>query len=238
MRVTRKFIHMATHLKPERRFSRKIMVGRINRQLPFLRPVINWIRFVTFRRQCLTYPEPNSVYTDGHWTERKVTKDQNAIEEYISSRVTEESKILHVGIGNSNVAKKWPGSVVDGITVVSGEKTFADSLGLPHYHTRIMDKNDVSALKTLPGKYDYILDNDIAAYSCCKRHFFDMLATYTSMLSPRGEILVGAISVTYFDSGFPLPAKYLKETAAKIGLDIEYREDLIVLRPTRPVFAS
>lgn len=230
MLIAWKFDYMTTQLKTESRFSRKIFVGRINRHFPLLRPIINWVRFITFRHKCPTYPEPDTQYTDGTWVERKVTKDQSLIEEYLSSKLKADSRILHVGIGSSSVAQKWPGCTIDGITVMESEKKFADSLGLPNYQTYVMDKNDTLALKNLLGHYHFIIDNDIAAYACCKTHFEDMLRIYFSLLKDGGRILVGAISVTYFDSGFPLPNKYFKEVASKTGLELVSQEGILILK--------
>ena len=42
-------------IKKESRFSRKIIVGRINRHLPFMRPFINLVRFFTFRKYFPSY---------------------------------------------------------------------------------------------------------------------------------------------------------------------------------------
>jgi hypothetical protein len=226
---------MTFEIKKETRWSRKIIIGRLNKHLPFLRPIINYIRFVTFRNECPSYPTPTVVYSDGPWIERKVTKDQQAIEAYLSTRTNTNIRLLHVGIGSSSIAKKFSDMcIIDGLTVVQGEKEYADNLKLSNYKTYIIDKNDIDSLKKLPGNYDYIIDNDIAAYSCCKKHFEIMLETYDSLLSKSGEILIGEISLGYFDSGFPPTLQYLNKIAGKNGLRIERSFGILILIKTNP----
>lgn len=218
-------------IKKEKRLSRKMLINRLNRHLPFLRSIINQLRYITFRKQCPTYPEPDTRYSDGPWIRRKVTNDQKAIENYLTSALSEGVRLLHVGIGSSDIAKKW-GSVceIDGITVVEEEKMFADSLYIENYHTYLLDKNDIAALKNLKGSYDFILDNDIAAYACCKRHFRDTLAMYAHLLSPHGRILAGPISLSYFDSGFPMSMKQLSRIASESNLEAAREKDVVVIK--------
>ena len=219
-------------IKKESRFSRKIIVGRINRHLPFMRPFINLVRFFTFRKYCPSYPDSQASYSDGPWIDRKVTKDQAAIEEYVFQKDLRGARILHVGIGSSSIAKKC-GEIqkcsVDGITVMQAEKKHADDLNIKDYDVFILNKNDPKLLLALPGNYKYIIDNDIASYACCKAHFEEMLKTYLSMLSSGGEILTGKISIGYFDSGFPLPKFYLKSLFLKYGCAFTEKKGLIAI---------
>lgn len=221
-------------IKQERRFSRKIFIHEINRRFPFMRPVINLARFLTFRAYCPDYPNSQASYSDGPWIDRKVTKDQQAIEEYIFQKDLSGKKMLHVGIGSSHIAQKCaktPDCSVDGITIVPAEKLYADSLHLKNYAVRIMNKNDPESLSELTGKYAFIIDNDIAAYACCKTHFEQMLKAYLSMLAVGGEILAGKVSIGYFDSGFPLPAFYMRELSNKYACRFVQTESLVKIIP-------
>lgn len=220
----------------ERRLSRKIIIGQITRYLPFLRPFINIIRFLTFRKQCPSYPHSQASYSDGSWLDRKVTKDQQAMEDYIFQEDLRGKKILHVGIGSSHIAKKCAEideCSIDGITVVHTEKSYADDLRIKNYVAHIMNKNDLESLSKLPGNYTYIIDNDIAAYACCKAHFEQMLKQYLSMLAIDGEILAGKVSIGYFDSGFPLPNFYLKKLSEKYACVFMRTNDYIKITSKR-----
>lgn len=218
----------------EKIFSRKIIVGELCRYLPFLRPPINLIRYFLFRRECPTYPHSQASYSDGQWLERKVTKDQRAIEEYLSLKDLRAKKLLHVGIGSSRIAKqcaKIEGCSIDGITVIEAEKTYADNLRLENYSVRLMNKNNPESLLGLSGNYAYIIDNDIAAYACCKEHFEKMLQHYLSILVPGGKILAGTISIGYFDTGFPLPNFYRKTLSEKYNCLFSETHGIIKITP-------
>lgn len=227
------------HIRRERRLSRKIIIGEINRYFPFLRPIINLARFLTFRTYCPGYPHSQASYSDGLWIDRKVTQDQEAIEEYLFQKDLPGKKILHVGVGSSHLAKRCAGiagCLVDGITVMPREKSHADSLGLKNYTVFLMNKNDPETLVNLSGNYAFIVDNDIAAYACCKAHFEQMLKTYLRLLAPGGEILAGRVSIGYFDTGFPLPDFYLKKLSERYACLFVKTRSLVKITPPKGGF--
>ena len=41
-------------------------------------------------------------------------------------------------------------------------------------------------LGSLPGPFDYIIDNNLASFACCVGHFQIMLGGYTTLLRPGG----------------------------------------------------
>lgn len=219
-------------LKKEKRFSRKIIIGKIKKNLPFLSTPINILRIITAKHKCPTYPISQVYYSDGPWIERGVTRDQQAIEEYLQHKITPKDQLLHVGVGNSHIAKLFSlhSSRIDGITIVKEEKAYADSLSLANYHPYVMNKNDHTSLSKLSGNYRYIIDNDLAAYACCKTHLKEMITRYLLLLSPQGEILTGKISTNYFDSGIPLPQWYLEKLSKSIGFTYTYTNTLIKIK--------
>lgn len=224
------------HIKQERRLSRKIILHEVNRYLPFLHPLVNLVRFLTFRTHCPDYPNSQASYSDGSWLNRKVTHDQQAIEGYLFQQDLRGKKILHVGVGSSNIAKRCAETTecsIDGITVMPEEKACAESLHLKNYAVHLMNKNDPKALSKLPGNYTFIIDNDIAAYACCKAHFEQMLERYLVMLAVGGKILAGKVSLGYFDSGFPLPGFYMKKLSAKYACAFTQTETIVMITPTR-----
>lgn len=221
---------MSIVIKPEKRFSRKIIIHRLNRHLPFLKKFIIKLRFLTFRKKCKNYPKPTSYYSDGSWLDRKVTNGQKIITDYIQTENISNKKFLHIGIGNSEIAKLFFKNFVDGITVVEAEKTFAENLQLPYYQTFLIDKNDSSALSKLSGNYDFVIDCNLASYSCCKQHFEEMLATFSKLLNKDGEIISDKAGLYYFDSGFPPSISYLKNLAEKNNLKFIETDTLLILK--------
>lgn len=214
---------VSTILKEESRFSRKIIVHKINAALPYMKPIINRLRFLTFREKCPTYPGIESIYSDGPWVDRKETIDQQNISKFVTSIGTTGKTILHVGIGSSKIADRFHKSAksIYGITVVPSEVEYAHTLKLQNYNASLLNKNESANLNKL-GTFDYIIDNDIAAYACCKSHFKEMFDSYVSMLNENGLLLCGNVSAQYFDSGFPfLPSERLR--LAK-EYELEYEE--------------
>lgn len=120
-----------------------------------------------------------------------VTPDQLRISEYLSQLNLEDTVILHVGVGNSSLAKNLSPHVqrVDGLTVCMNEKHVAESLDLSNYHTFYLNKYSRELLTGLSRPYDFIIDNNLASFACCKFHFYRMFETYLHLLNPGGSIL-------------------------------------------------
>jgi hypothetical protein len=77
--------------------------------------------------------------------------------------------------------------LIDGLTIAPPEKARADSLGLPNYRVRLGNKYSRSL--RLEHRYDFIIDNNLAGFVCCKYHFYLMWNTYLDALRPDGKIL-------------------------------------------------
>ena len=41
----------------------------------------------------------------------------------------------------------------------------------------------------MPARYDFIVDNNLNGFACCRYHFWYMLTTYCMFLKPSGRIL-------------------------------------------------
>ena len=41
----------------------------------------------------------------------------------------------------------------------------------------------------LTNRYDFVIDNNLASYACCKYHFYRMLDNYLGAMEPGGQIL-------------------------------------------------
>ncbi|HEV7806296.1 MAG TPA: hypothetical protein VGO80_10780 [Solirubrobacteraceae bacterium] len=120
------------------------------------------------------------------------TVDQACIEDALDAmRPGEAEQILHVGVGNSQLAERFAPRVrlVDGLTVWAPEKAFADSLHIPNYTVHFVSKYSREFLLTIEHEYDYVVDNNLASFACCKYHFHRMLDNYVWCLRPGGRIL-------------------------------------------------
>jgi hypothetical protein len=119
------------------------------------------------------------------------TVDQARIEEALERMDLDGRQILHVGVGNSQFALRFAPRVrlIDGITVCEAEKKLADSLNIGNYTVYFLSKYSREFLLTITNRYDYIIDNNLASFACCKYHFHRMLDNYIWCLQPGGRVL-------------------------------------------------
>ena len=120
------------------------------------------------------------------------TVDQARIEDALAGiGLGAGEQILHVGVGNSRLAQRFAPQVrrVDGLTISGPEKARADSLGIANYTVHFLSKYSREFLLTIEHEYDYVVDNNLASFACCKYHFHRMLDNYVWCLRPGGRIL-------------------------------------------------
>lgn len=124
-------------------------------------------------------------------TRDETTVDQARIEDALEGMGLEDRHVLHVGVGNSRFAQRFAGRVrlVDGLTVSHREKELADSLRIANYTVHLLSKYSREFLIRIENRYDFIVDNNLASFACCKYHFFRMLDNYLWCLRPCGRIL-------------------------------------------------
>jgi hypothetical protein len=122
--------------------------------------------------------------------DRITTIGQANIEAVMEKMALDRCRILHVGIGNSELARRFcsRAAYIDGITMGEKEKSSADRLGLDNYRVRIINKYSDEFAK-INDHYDLIIDNNLFSYACCKRHFLRMMALYVNLIYPKGQIL-------------------------------------------------
>ena len=130
------------------------------------------------------------LYVD--FTNRETTVDQGRIEDALFDIFSPESNILHVGIGNSKLAERFcklTGNVY-GITISEGEKKHADSLDMDNYTVFLCNKYHRRFISQFVDlEFDFIVDNNLASFTCCRYHFYQMLENYISCLKLGGRIL-------------------------------------------------
>ncbi len=124
-------------------------------------------------------------------TKDETTVDQARIEAEMDEMDLSGKNILHVGVGNSKFASRFANRVnlIDGLTVSRNEKTLADSLRIGNYSAHFLNKYSRDFILTIRNRYDFIVDNNLASFACCKYHFYLMLDNYIWSLRPGGQIL-------------------------------------------------
>ncbi len=124
------------------------------------------------------------------YSTHETSVDQQRIEDVLRGLPLARATLLHVGIGNSSLARRLADRVdwIDGVTVHANEKALADTLGLPNYRAYLINKYGGDLLG-LHGPYDYIIDNNLASFACCSYHFERMLTGYAALLDPGGRVM-------------------------------------------------
>lgn len=124
------------------------------------------------------------------WTERDTSVDQVRVEAWLDRFPLAGKRILHVGIGNSSLARKFAprAKEVVGVSIDPPELARARELGLANY--RAVERNKYADLGAdLAGPFDFIVDNNITSACCCLMHLLALLQAYGERLAPGGQLL-------------------------------------------------
>lgn len=125
-----------------------------------------------------------------YWENREPTSDEFQILNYLKKKKLENSKILHIGIGSSLIAKNINCKNITGISISKNEIDLANSLNIKHYKCFFLNKLSKDAFNIfLKLKFDFIIDVNLKSFSCCSKAFENMFSDYVNMLSPKGIIL-------------------------------------------------
>lgn len=149
-------------------------------------------RFAALPEDCGNTSNPGVVYGADlrDWSDKVTTEDQHRMERYIDRFDLRSSRVLHVGIGNSGLAKRFAGRVreIVGTTIDDPEIEVARIASIPGYmvvkHNKYAGQGDL-----LPDEFDFILDNNFTSPCCCLSHLATMLDMYAEKLSGRGQIV-------------------------------------------------
>lgn len=138
---------------------------------------------------------PLILYTDDNWSHRPTTKDQKRIENVLGNYANKDAVWLHIGIGNSSLAKRIAHKIkkLDGLTVVMEEIQVAPRI--LNYFPVFMDKHSM-ALRSF-GSYDLIIDTTPSGHACCKKHLIDYLITIGIILKDNGVLLTDEVGLAW-----------------------------------------
>ncbi len=169
------------------------------------------------------------------------TLDQQEINRWLQQRDLQQRQILHIGIGNSSVARMaLPAAArVCGLTVAENEWRLARRLQLPRYEALLCNKYSPDLQTRLQGQqFDYILDNNLASFVCCCSHMESYLATLCQLLAPDGVLLTHWAGMQWvLDRGdTPTEAAWILDEARlgllaqAFALQVQREGDVFVLR--------
>ena len=163
-------------------------------------------RFAELRLDCGDSLSPGVIYSPElrDWSDKATTSDQARMERYIDRYDLRGARILHVGIGNSGLAKRFHARVgeIVGTTIDEPEMQVARALSLPNYsfvtHNKYSGQNEA-----VNGTFDFILDNNPTSPCCCIRHLAVLFEFYAEKLADGGQIVTDRQGLEWVPHGNP-----------------------------------
>jgi len=134
----------------------------------------------------------NDLSQFSYWENKDATNDEIYITNYLNKKnFLNLKKILHVGIGNSYIAKNLSNfKKIDGISLSKNEIDFALKLKILNYH--VFYQNKYAKLNVLNEKinfYDIIIDVNLKSFSCCDHAFDYLFHIYSKILKTKGVLI-------------------------------------------------
>lgn len=175
------------------------------------------------------------------YTTIEETQDQLQINAWLQAQDLTGKRVLHVGAGNSSLARLVgaQAAYICSVTVSPNEKAFADALLLPNYQTLLANKHGAVFSASQQGQqYDFIVDNNIASFVCCQRHLQRYLETLVHVLAADGVLITHWLGMQWtLDLGindvervWRLDEQKLCTIATAYSLQVTREGDLFFLR--------
>jgi hypothetical protein len=162
--------------------------------------------YATYKEFCGNHEQPwvTRVSEAVDWTQQATTPDQARIEAVLDTMAVTGASILHVGVGNSKFAQRFASRArrIDGLTVHLNEKSHADALGLSNYTVYVLNKYSPEFVSVITHTYDFIIDNNLASFACCRHHFSVLCENYLQVLASHGQILTCQIGMDVYHGDF------------------------------------
>ena len=136
-----------------------------------------------------------------YWEDKNSTEDENEILDFLMEKsLLKNRKILHVGIGNSNLAKKFSHSnEIFGITISKNEINHAKKLSLKGYNVFLLDKYSINFMNYFKNyRFDIIVDPNLKSYACCEESFKFMFKNFSTLLTNNGIIITSRRGMNWF----------------------------------------
>lgn len=171
----------------------------------------------------------------------QITPDQEELNAWLLQQAIDRASILHVGAGNSSVARlsasraRW----ITSVTVSENEKQVADSLALANYSCALINKYSTSFSNSVEAApYDFILDNNLASFVCCQKHFETYMRGLVSLMAEHGILATHLLGMQWIceadafrvDAAWRLDAHTLGIIADAFCLTTERHGDIFLLK--------
>ena len=160
-------------------------------------------RFPELPFDCGNEDDPGIIYGPDlrDWSAKATTPDQYRIEKYIDRFDLRDKRLLHIGVGNSGLARRFHRRVKEivGTTIDEPEIKVAQTLGYPNYSVVLHNKYSGGGDR-IAGKFDFILDNNLTSPCCCVRHLAALFTFFGERLSDGGHIVTDREGLAWISS--------------------------------------
>jgi len=150
------------------------------------------LRFSELPFDCENEDDPGILYGPDlrDWSTKATTPDQYRIERYIDRFDLRDKRLLHIGVGNSGLARRFHPHVKEivGTTIDEPDIKVAKTLGLPNYSVVLHNKYSGES-DSITGKFDVIVDNNLTSPCCCVRHLAALFGLFEDQLANGGCIV-------------------------------------------------
>lgn len=160
------------------------------------------LRFSELPFDCGGPPAESSDPVLRDWSRKWTTPDQLRIERYIDQFDLRDKRILHIGIGNSGLARRFHDRVCEilGTSLDEPELHLAQSLRYPNYSVVLHNKY-FGATNEVAGRFDFIVENNPTSACCCLRHLAGLFQFLESKLANGGQIVTDRIGLAWVPEG-------------------------------------
>lgn len=132
------------------------------------------------------------------WSRKWTTPDQLRIERYIDRFDLRAKRILHIGIGNSGLARRFHDHAQEivGTSLDQPELQLARQLNYPNYavvrHNKYSGSTD-----EINGRFDFIVENNPTSACCCIRHLAELFHFLKATLANDGQIVTDRVGLAW-----------------------------------------
>ena len=143
------------------------------------------------------FKSKNLVY----WENRSTTSDEIEIINFLKKNFNLRNKtLLHIGIGNSEIASKFSEiKKIFGITISNSEIQKAKKLNIKNYEVYLCDKYSKTFVDKIKDiRFDFIIDPNLKSYSCCDESFNFMMNNLIKVLSTNGLIITSRNGMNWY----------------------------------------
>ena len=134
----------------------------------------------------------NDTTKFSYWENNEATNDEKDVITFLKNDdLFNNKRILHVGIGNSYIAKNLKNfKKIDGISLSKNELDLAKKSNIDNYEVFFQNKycqNNI--LSKILNFYDIIIDVNIKSFACCDKAFVNLFKTYSKILNINGIVI-------------------------------------------------